>query len=208
MYFGYLLHPPHPPRASQTHWVGVRIHVYYWAAKKRHFIMLQCFDSQLTMLQINEYNQHSVIIHVALDIYIILFFYYWENIERLYIWRFYGNHWCKKTGRHSEHLNQYYSCKYHSIILSFIDGKEGKSIVRRCKRDCKNEVLYYDDNAVLTVRCNAQSYFKLWQGAERKAIQTSVVIDFFLGVFIFISIKSTQRGGWIMKWQWRRCRMG
>jgi hypothetical protein len=39
-------------------------------------------------------------------------------------------------------------------------GMKGGSIVRRCRRIAE-WVLYYDDSAVLTVQCNAQSYFKL-----------------------------------------------
>jgi hypothetical protein len=40
-------------------------------------------------------------------------------------------------------------------------GMKGGSIVRHAKNGLQSEVLYYDDNAVLTVQCDAQSYFKL-----------------------------------------------
>ncbi len=49
----------------------------------------------------------------------------------------------------------------------------------RAKSGLQSEVLYYDDNAVLTMQCDAQSYFKLWQGAEGKAIQASLEVVFF-----------------------------
>jgi hypothetical protein len=49
----------------------------------------------------------------------------------------------------------------------------------------QSEVLYYDDDAVLTMQCDAQSYLKLWQGAEGKAIQASLEVGFFFG-FLFL----------------------
>jgi hypothetical protein len=42
-------------------------------------------------------------------------------------------------------------------------GMKGERIVRcmQKKNGLQSEVLYYDDNAVLTMQCDAQSYFKL-----------------------------------------------
>jgi hypothetical protein len=48
-------------------------------------------------------------------------------------------------------------------------------------------VLYYADNAVLTVRCNAQNYLKRHQGAEEYALQSSLLFVVFFWVFSFES---------------------
>jgi hypothetical protein len=41
-------------------------------------------------------------------------------------------------------------------------GMKGGSIVRCMqKKELQSEVLYYDDDAVLTMQCDAQSYLKL-----------------------------------------------
>jgi hypothetical protein len=39
--------------------------------------------------------------------------------------------------------------------------KGGKKYALRAKSGLRSEALYYDDNAVLTMQCDAQSYFKL-----------------------------------------------
>ncbi len=50
------------------------------------------------------------------------------------------------------------ACK---TIVSSKKGMKDESIVRRCRKDCKMWCSIYDDRAVLTVRCDAQSYCKL-----------------------------------------------
>jgi hypothetical protein len=66
MYFGYLLHPPPPLHelARPAEWGFV--YMFITGQCKRRFIILQCYDSHLTLLQINEYIQHGVIFYVAL----------------------------------------------------------------------------------------------------------------------------------------------
>jgi hypothetical protein len=39
--------------------------------------------------------------------------------------------------------------------------KGGNNYALRAKSELQSEVLYYDDNAVLIMQCDAQSYFKL-----------------------------------------------
>jgi hypothetical protein len=55
MYFGYLLHPPPPLRelARPAEWGFVYMFIT-GQKKKMRFIVLQCYDSYLTLLQINE----------------------------------------------------------------------------------------------------------------------------------------------------------
>jgi hypothetical protein len=38
---------------------------------------------------------------------------------------------------------------------------KGENIVRCMRSRLQSRVCYYDDNAVLTMQCDAQSYFKL-----------------------------------------------
>ncbi len=54
-----------------------------------------------------------------------------------------------------------------------------------CKNIMQERCSICADSAVLTVQCNAQSFFKLCQGAEEGAIQASLVVGFFWGFYFY-----------------------
>ncbi len=58
-------------------------------------------------------------------------------------------------------VQQLEGVQYHNVPQE--KGMKGERIVRcmQKKNGLQSEVLYYDDNAVLTMQCDAQSYFKL-----------------------------------------------
>ncbi len=63
MYFGYLLgSPPTPVRASSARWVGVRIHIYYWAKQEGIVIYYDVTIIIQVLWRINEHIQRSVVI--------------------------------------------------------------------------------------------------------------------------------------------------
>ncbi len=57
----------------------------------------------------------------------------------------------------------YSSLRAYNIIMCLKKrGMKGGDNCALCaKSGLQSEVLYYDDNAVLTMQCDAQSYFKL-----------------------------------------------
>ncbi len=69
---------------------------------------------------------------------------------------------------------------------------EEKVFVHRSRR-IQSKVLYYADNVVLTMRSSAQIYLKRWQGAEEYALQSSLLLLFFV-FFIFLNQINTARG--------------
>jgi hypothetical protein len=77
--------PPTPVRASLTRWVGVRIHVYYWACKG----ILLCYDVTIIgkALLRNKWAYSPQCYHFMSHFRCYLckkLFYYWAEWEKLY----------------------------------------------------------------------------------------------------------------------------
>jgi hypothetical protein len=65
------------------------------------------------------------------------------------------------------------------------------------RRRVRGKVLYYADNAMLTMRSSAQIYVWRWQGAEEYVLKSSFLllyIFFFFGFFCFLDQINTARG--------------
>ncbi len=60
-----------------------------------------------------------------------------------------------------------------------------KVLCAACKNRLQSEVLYYVDNAVLTMQCNAQSFFQAISGSRRESY-TGFIRSWFFWVFVFI----------------------
>ncbi len=72
-------------------------------------------------------------------------------------------------------------------------ASEERVFSRRGQR-VRGKVLYYADNAMLTIRSSAQKYVWRWQGAEEYVLKSSFLLLYIFWVFCFLNQINTARG--------------
>ncbi len=77
--------------------------------------------------------------------------------------------------------------------MSLEKGVKVKIFCSLCENRVQDEMPYYADNVVLSaVQC--PEFFRLCQGAEEKAMQTSLAVFFWGGLCFYINQINTVRG--------------